>query len=36
MSDRTTFARALRRNQTPAEAKLWQALRGGRFHGLKF
>jgi len=29
-------ARQLRRTQTPAEAALWQALRGRRFHGLKF
>lgn len=30
------FPRSLRRNQTPAEAKLWQAVRGGRLDGLKF
>ncbi|ACZ38059.1 endonuclease domain-containing protein [Sphaerobacter thermophilus] len=29
-------ARQLRRTQTPAEATLWQALRGRSFHGLKF
>lgn len=33
---KTTFSRALRRAQTPAEAKLWQALRNGRLDGLKF
>ena len=30
------FARALRQAQTPAEAKLWQALRSGRLDGHKF
>jgi very-short-patch-repair endonuclease len=30
------FARRLRREQTDAECKLWQALRGWRFHGFKF
>ncbi len=34
--DTTTFARDLRRNLTPAESRLWQALRGGQLHGLKF
>ncbi len=33
---RTTFSRALRQAQTPAEAKLWQALRGGRLDDHKF
>jgi very-short-patch-repair endonuclease len=33
---KTTFSRALRKAQTPAEAKLWQALRNGRLDGLKF
>ncbi|WP_035293697.1 endonuclease domain-containing protein [Brevundimonas bacteroides] len=33
---KTPFARALRRAQTPAEARLWQALRNGRLDGLKF
>jgi len=33
---KTTFARGLRKAQTPAEAKLWQALRNGRLDGLKF
>jgi len=33
---RTAFSRTLRRDQTPAEAKLWQALRSGRLDGLKF
>jgi len=32
----TTFARGLRQAQTPAEAKLWRALRSGRLDGLKF
>lgn len=32
----TDFARALRQAQTPAEAKLWKALRSGRFDGCKF
>lgn len=31
-----TFSRALRKNQTPAEAKLWMYLRGNRFAGYKF
>ncbi len=30
------FARDLRKVPTSAEDTLWQALRGGRFHGLKF
>ena len=30
------FARRLRREQTGAEYKLWQALRGRRFHSFKF
>ena len=29
-------ARHLRRRQTVAEKELWQKLRAGRFHGLKF
>ncbi len=29
-------AKRLRKNQTPAEAKLWQELRAGRLDGLKF
>ena len=29
-------ARELRRRMTPAEARLWQALRGGQLSGLKF
>lgn len=33
---RVAFPRALRQSQTPAEARLWQALRGGRLDGLKF
>ena len=32
----TRRARSLRRNQTEAEAKLWQALRAGRLGGFKF
>lgn len=35
-SEKTQFSRDLRQRQTPAEAKLWQALRGGRLGGLKF
>jgi very-short-patch-repair endonuclease len=31
-----TFARTMRRDATPAEAKLWQALRGGQLEGFKF
>ena len=31
-----SFARAMRRDATPAEAKLWQALRGGQLEGFKF
>ncbi len=34
--DRIAFARHLRRSQTPAEARLWQALRNGQLDGLKF
>ncbi|WP_200935044.1 endonuclease domain-containing protein [Brevundimonas sp. Leaf363] len=34
--DRITFARSLRQAQTPAEAKLWKALRNGQLDGLKF
>jgi len=30
------FSRILRRDQTDAEKKLWQQLRGRRFEGLKF
>ena len=29
-------AKAMRREQTPAEARLWYSLRGGRFQGVKF
>src|SRR5262249_33992526 len=29
-------ARSLRRDQTDAERKLWQRLRGGQLHGAKF
>lgn len=36
MESRTAFSRALRRSQTSAEAKLWQALRSSRLDGLKF
>ncbi len=36
ISDRRQFARAQRRNPTPAEELLWKALRGSRFHGAKF
>ena len=32
----TAFSRALRQARTPAEAKLWQALRSGRLEGCKF
>jgi very-short-patch-repair endonuclease len=32
----TSRARSLRRAMTPAEARLWRALRGRRFDGLKF
>ena len=32
----TAFSRALRQVQTPAEARLWQALRSGRLEGCKF
>ena len=35
-STQTTFARALRREETDAERKLWKALRGRQFDGLKF
>ena len=31
-----TFARSLRREQTEAEVKLWQELRGRRLDGIKF
>ncbi len=34
--DRTTNARRLRSNQTPAEAKLWAIVRAGRLQGFKF
>lgn len=30
------FKRALRRNQTPAESKLWQALRNRKLNGMKW
>ncbi|WP_051651089.1 endonuclease domain-containing protein [Brevundimonas bacteroides] len=33
---RSAFARRLRQNQTPAEARLWTALRGGKLDGHKF
>ena len=33
---RTQRARALRSTQTRAEARLWQAVRGGRLDGCKF
>jgi very-short-patch-repair endonuclease len=33
---RTAFARDLRQSQTAAEARLWQALRGGKLSGHKF
>ena len=36
MESKTAFARTLRQTQTTAEAKLWQALRGGRLGGHKF
>ncbi|MBX3478524.1 MAG: DUF559 domain-containing protein [Brevundimonas sp.] len=32
----TLFARKLRHTQTPAEARLWEALRAGRFDGHRF
>jgi len=32
----TTYARALRKNQTNAEKSLWEILRGRRFYGYKF
>lgn len=32
----TPLARTLRRNETDAERKLWKALRGRQFEGLKF
>ena len=35
-SERTEFARALRKHPTPAEDILWRRLRGSRFHGAKF
>ncbi len=31
--ERREFARTLRKHPTPAEDKLWQRLRGSRFHG---
>ncbi|RZJ40218.1 MAG: DUF559 domain-containing protein [Brevundimonas sp.] len=34
--DRVAFARHLRQSQTPAEAKVLQALRDGQLDGLKF
>ena len=33
---RTERSRRLRRDQTPAEAKLWRALKGGQLEGFKF
>ena len=36
MKSSTDFARTLRQTQTTGEAKLWQALRGGRLDGHKF
>ena len=35
-SEQRTFARALRRQATRAEAILWAELRGSRLHGAKF
>jgi len=35
-SDRTAFARVLRRQSTKAETILWTVLRGKRFDGAKF
>ena len=35
-SERIAFARGLRSQPTRAEAVLWEALRGSRFHGAKF
>ena len=35
-SERTTFARILRRQPTPAEKLLWDRLRGSRLNGAKF
>jgi very-short-patch-repair endonuclease len=34
-SERTEFARALRKHPTPAEDILWRRLRGSHFHGAK-
>jgi very-short-patch-repair endonuclease len=34
-SDNTAAARDLRRRMTPAEERLWEAIRGGRRDGLK-
>lgn len=36
MKDKIAFTRKLRQTQTKAEKKLWQYLRNGNFHGLKF
>jgi very-short-patch-repair endonuclease len=36
VEDRRQFARALRKNPTTAEELPWKALRGSRFHGVKF
>ena len=35
-SERTEFARRLRKQPTRAEDILWERLRGSRFHGAKF
>src|SRR5271157_2808260 len=35
-SERSQFARALRKQRTRAEEVLWAELRGSRFHGAKF
>jgi very-short-patch-repair endonuclease len=35
-SERTEFARQLRKHPTRAEDMLWRCLRGSRFHGAKF
>jgi len=33
---KVTFARSLRKDQTPGEKVLWRKIRERRFHGLKF
>jgi very-short-patch-repair endonuclease len=35
LEERRQFARAMRKNPTPAEDLLWRYLRGSRFHGAK-